>query len=593
MRQAQQLSEALAGVAWRLAASLLILSGCGGSAPRIDRDRPYVDLVDEIPEQIVSTGVASSEPRFDTERGTIWLPVSTQIDYLIKLAPDSAFEATDIVIRGGETRLEVDLEADGMGVANLAFVNESQPNLSIPISLNGDPPVRLVLRARSTDSADDGGVLIRNPGVWASTEAVISNSEKGSDLTASTQEAGSTQPSVLIYLIDTLRSDRLGCYGYDRNISPNIDRFASGATLFEHVTSQSSWTKASVGSMFTGMWPPAHGAIGWKHKLPTQLETLAEVLSRAGFQTGGFSANPNVVPAYDMDQGFDEFHRLLRRTSAQLNEIALEWLDRQDPDRPFLLYIHTIDPHAPYQPPEPFRSQWAPNADQMPSWQPSWKWPMEAMPFLSNLYDGEIAFSDHSFGQLLAELRARDRFDNSFVVLISDHGEEFKEHGRWRHGGNLYAESLEVPMIVKSPGQVKGQRVTVPAQHIDLMPTLLEQMNLPIPVTVEGQSLARPEPKRIYSHLKLGKSPLFYSVIDGDWKMIRMQTAEATTRSLFNRRTDPGETEDLWNQNPIRGAWMERLIDKKIAASAEPPPASDATVDPELEEALGALGYLE
>jgi arylsulfatase A-like enzyme len=407
----------------------------------------------------------------------------------------------------------------------------------------------------------------------------------------------------LIYLIDTLRSDRLGSYGNQRDLSPNIDEFALQAILFEHVVSQSSWTKASVASIFTGMWPPTHGAIGWKHMLPEELPTLAEVLEQAGYQTAAFSGNPNVVTEYGMAQGFQDFYRRLKRTSEQFNQMTFEWLDQRDLERPFLLYVHTMDPHAPYQPPEPFRGRLAPDSDQMPQWQPSWKWPVEALPYLSNLYDAEIAFNDASFGRMLEELRARDLFENTLIVLISDHGEEFKEHGRWRHGGSLYSESLEVPMIVRFPGQSEGRRVAVPVQQIDVMPTILDALGLDIPDTVQGRSLLRledasfdghssPSP-RIYSHLKLGKSPLFYSVIDGDWKLIRTENQEVVKVELFNWRVDPGEVENLVESHPVRAAWMEQTIEQKLAVSVLPPSTEDAVVDPEIEESLKALGYLD
>ena len=216
---------------------------------------------------------------------------------------------------------------------------------------------------------------------------------------------------------------------------------------------------------------------------------MAEVLAAEGYQTAAFSGNPNVVPAYGMDQGFDFFARRLKRTSEDFNAMTFEWLDQRDLERPFFLYVHTLDPHAPYQPPEEFREKFAPDADQMPSWQPSWKWPLEALPYLLDLYEAEIAYNDASFGVLLDALRERGLYDDTLIVVISDHGEEFKEHGRWRHGATLYAESLEVPMVIRLPGQTEGIRVSTPVQHIDVMPTLLEALGLVSPATVEGRSL--------------------------------------------------------------------------------------------------------
>ncbi len=588
-------------VALLLTHVFVLLGGCSGPE-EIERSAPYVDLTTQPPEAspMDPDGVASVQ--VDSERQTIWLPHGTEISYLLKFEPASVLETRDIAFRGKGVRLEIDLEADGLGVANLIALDEPRPGLAIPIELPEDPPVRLILRARTTNGEVGGGVMIRQPEIWSPGEIddpEIAASDAGDPPTAPIDP----QPNVLIYLIDTLRSDRLGTYGNQRGTSPNIDRFASQAIVFEHAVSQSSWTKASVASIFTGMWPPAHGATGWKHALAEELPTLGDVLGDAGYQTVAFSGNPNVVKAYGMDQGFQDFYRPLKRPSDKLNHMVLEWLDQRALDRPFFLYVHTMDPHAPYQPPEPFRTRFAPKADEMPRWQPSWKWPIEVLPYLSNLYDAEIAFNDASFGTLTEELRQRGLFENTLVVVISDHGEEFKEHGRWRHGATLYSESIEVPMIVKLPGQSKGRRVAMPVQQIDVMPTILDTLNIAIPDTVEGQSLLRSEgrseiepgapPAKIFSHLKLGKSPLIHSLIDGDWKLIRTEGEDGLRVELFNWTLDRGESENLVESYPVRAAWMAQTIDQKLAVTDLPPPSEDAVVDSEIKEALEALGYLE
>ncbi|MEJ2085344.1 MAG: sulfatase [Acidobacteriota bacterium] len=595
------LGQDLAGA---LLIGLLLAVGLGCSPP-VDTagQAPYYDLTQRVAEisDVGADGAAAVE--VDSERRTIWVPNGAAVAYLLQLKPSSVFETKDIVLRGEGVRLDIDLEIDGLGIANLATVDTPRTGLQIPIDLDGDPPVRLALRVGSSAGSTNGGALIQRPELRAArTEAGASTDTEPSATNRGMVDSVDPRPNVLVYLIDTLRSDRLGCYGYSRDVSPNIDAFATEATLFEQVVSQSSWTKASVASMFTGVWPPAHGATGWKHILPEGFDTLAEILSAAGYQTVAFSGNPNVVEAYGMGQGFDEFHRELKRTSEDFNRMAFEWFDRRDPERPFFLYLHTMDPHAPYEPPEPYRERLAPDADRMPGWQPSWKWPLEALPFLSNLYDAEVAFNDASFGALLDELRERDLYRNTLIVLVSDHGEEFKEHGRWRHGATLYAESLEVPMIVRLPGQSEGSRVATPVQQVDLMPTVLGALGLEVPEVVQGRNLlaaaaetggeAREMP-RIFSHLKLGKSPLFYSLMDGNWKLIRTESEDGVRVELFNWREDPGETQNLAEDYPVRAAWMLQTIQERLAASEPPTTREDETVDPELEESLEALGYLE
>ncbi len=327
--------------------------------------------------------------------------------------------------------------------------------------------------------------------VWYSRAPLCGRlSRQGSPRRPPVGEAIPRRANVLIYLVDTLRSDRLGILGYPRPITPNIDRFAESSSLFLNAIGQSSWTKASVGSIFTGLWPPAHGAIGWKHKLSSEIETLAERLQADGYRTAAFVTNPNVVRTFGFTQGFDEYTRKLKRPSDEVNQMVFDWFEGRKDDDPFLLYVHTMDPHAPYAPREPFKSKFAPTADEIPQWQPRWRWPMEALPYLSDLYDAEIAFNDASFGQLLGFLEERGLYDDTLIVFVSDHGEEFKEHGRWRHGANLHAETLNFPLIVKFPDQQVGTRVETAVQHIDLLPTILASVGLEIPEALEGRDLA-------------------------------------------------------------------------------------------------------
>ena len=403
------------------------------------------------------------------------------------------------------------------------------------------------------------------------------------------------RPNVLIYLVDTLRADRLGCYGYDRPTSPSLDSFAAEATLFETAIGQSSWTRASMASIFTGVWPPTHGTTGWKHQLPDDFETLVEVLDEAGYQTAAFVGNPQITIRYGFGQGFDRFAREIKRPSSDYTQMATKWLDALTSREPWFIYVHTMDPHAPYRPPEPFMSEFAPNDDQIPTWKPRWKWPEEVLPFFSDRYDGEVAFNDSSFGDLLLGLGERGLYEDTLIVFTSDHGEEFREHGRWRHGENLHAETLNVPLIIRFPGQSTAKRVTMPAQHIDLMPTILEYVGLEIPSVVQGRSLlgAHKLEGEIYSHLFLSGFPLFHSVVDGEWKLIRRLDEDGTeTCQLFNWRVDPGETHDLAAEEPERTASLiERLAEKMvedIETEVEEIPLTE-----ELQEELEALGYLQ
>ena len=317
--------------------------------------------------------------------------------------------------------------------------------------------MRVVLHADGEE-----GVVLRSPSLWR-----VSTEADAVDRVGSRTETNpaATLPNILIYLIDTLRRDRLGVYGFERPVSPQIDAFAANATVYEDAVGQSTWTKPAVASMFTGVWPPVHGATGWKHKLPESLETLPEALQAVGYRTGAVVTNPNIVSDYGFARGFDDFRRILKRPSPQVNEVVFEWLESGGEDRPFFLYVHTMDPHAPYRPPEPWLSRFAPRTSEMPTWTPRWRWPLEALPFLLDLYDAEIAFNDDSFGALLRRLEDLGAYDDTLIVVVSDHGEEFKEYGKWRHGANLFPATLHVPLIVKFPGQVTGVNHSLPPER--------------------------------------------------------------------------------------------------------------------------------
>jgi arylsulfatase A-like enzyme len=239
----------------------------------------------------------------------------------------------------------------------------------------------------------------------------------------------------------------------------------------------------------------------------------------------------------------------------------------------------------------------------MPDWQPRWRWPMEALPYLSDLYDAEIAFNDDSFGRLLDFLVERGLYDDTLIIFASDHGEEFKEHGRWRHGANLHAETLNFPLIVKFPDQQVGTRVETAVQHIDLLPTILASVGLEIPEALEGRDLAaiaaghspatELESSGIYSHLRLGRGPLNHSLVSEQWKLIRRQGEDEWEVSLFDWREDPAETRNLATDRPVLAAVLSALIDQKVASLQESEAAEEVTLSQELEEDLRALGYLE
>lgn len=322
-------------------------------------------------------------------------------------------------------------------------------------------------------------------------------------------------PNLVVIVVDTLRADHLGCYGYGRPTSPNIDRFAADAVLFENAFAQSSWTAPSVASFFTSLYPSAHGVTTFVSTLPASVPTMAEVLQRQGFKTTGLSANfVQVVAQKGFGRGFDTFAELHRpaaagedaefigRVAADARTVtnrAIEEVSRSRHSR-FLLYVHYMDPHSTYAPPEPYRSRFLrPYDGPFTGGTEQLKRVMQGeLPIddadlgrLIDLYDAEIAYVDAEVGRFFEELRRLDLFDDTVIAILSDHGEEFGEHGGVFHGVTLYDEMTHVPLVVRLPGgKHGGVRLSHVVELVDLGPTLLELLGLADDRTHQGQSFA-------------------------------------------------------------------------------------------------------
>jgi arylsulfatase A-like enzyme len=288
-------------------------------------------------------------------------------------------------------------------------------------------------------------------------------------------------PNVVVYLVDTLRKDHLSVYGYHRETSPRLAEFARDAVRFETAYSTTSWTRPAVASLLTGLTPPRHGAISRPDRLAPEARLLPEHLQAAGYRSLAFVTNPNVLPVWGFERGFDAFHAVEGRgpdgvaLSDEVNAAVFEGL-RRDRREPFFLYVHTVDPHAPYEPPPLFRSRFPrPPAAELEARDPA----VAARARLADTiaaYDAEILANDESFGALLDFLRVEGLYDDALVIFTSDHGEEFRDHGELGHGLNLFQEVVQVPLLVKLPGNADAGRVVrarAPASLLDVLPTVL------------------------------------------------------------------------------------------------------------------------
>jgi arylsulfatase A-like enzyme len=309
-------------------------------------------------------------------------------------------------------------------------------------------------------------------------------------------------PLLVIYLVDTLRADHTGVYGYARRTTPELDAFARDGVVFDQAIVHASWTKPSVASILTSRLPGQHRAVQLRDPLDPSNVTVAQRLSEKGWATGAAIANSVIYAAEsEFDRGFELFaglhgedDRPSKLTGADVVvDTALAWLKARR-GLPTFLYVHTMDPHVPYAPPPPFDQMFEPHPTEgHPAQDPrtDYKEPVDRDRIIAQ-YDGDIAFGDREFGRFVRELKAAGVYDDALVVFLSDHGEEFLDHGRWLHGRSVFDELVRVPLVVKFPGnQGAGTRVAEQVQGVDVVPTLLEAAGLPIPPDVLGRPLQR------------------------------------------------------------------------------------------------------
>lgn len=312
------------------------------------------------------------------------------------------------------------------------------------------------------------------------------------------------QRDVLLVVVDTLRADHLGCYGYALPTSPVVDRLADEGALFERVVSASAFTGPSVASILTGRYPRFHsfGVANGNFLLAPEEVTLAEQFREAGYRTAAVVCNPVLPRRLGFDQGFEEYdHRMKQREqvrrareriAAPATTAAIEWLEGVGPDEAFFLWLHYMDPHGPYTPPPELEAAFAP-AEAGPALLPPpdeganngrgfvpWYQAVSEEHHLNEYvgrYDGEIAYMDRELGRLLDALRAMGRYEETLIVFTSDHGEALGEDGYYFcHGQHTTPDQSFVPMVVKHPLIPAGARVTSPVSHVDVYRTLMAEL---------------------------------------------------------------------------------------------------------------------
>lgn len=419
--------------------------------------------------------------------------------------------------------------------------------------------------------------------------------------------------NVILISIDTLRQDRLGAYGYDRPTTPHLDALAARGVLFENATAPSSWTVPSHVSLLTGLYPHSHGATGRVQSMNQTVVPLASWLGSFGYDTGGVVNFVLLGRSRGFARGFDAFEvvrRPLPEPAAPLvNEKALAWLD-QPRDRPFFLFVHHYDVHSDYAPKEAYRKMFvrpyegiATGAtDQLKAARSGRVelGPADAQ-HLSDLYDAEIRQIDDELGRFFQELERRGHLENTIVLLTSDHGEEFLEHGRFLHGWSLYKELVQVPLLIAGPGIPHGLRVTEPVSLVDIFPTVTGLLGIEAPPVVEGIDLSQawrgraplPTSRPVFFETDwwLGRADGEWkrAVQRGPWKLHYAHPQQAW--ELYDLASDPGEHEDLAAREPEHGAALRALLAPRLGDSSATTPRVEPSAD-EMEQ-LRALGYVE
>lgn len=388
--------------------------------------------------------------------------------------------------------------------------------------------------------------------------------------------------NVLLITLDTMRADRIGAYGYAGARTPNLDALARGGVRFDDATAPAPITGPSHAAILTGMLPGRLGVLdNATTPLPDGAATIAEALAPKGFATAAFIGAFILDRPYGFAQGFETFASGFTRVDSgteanaerPANEVmdeALAWLASVPADRPFFGWVHLYDAHVRYTPPAPFAQD----------------------------YDGEVAFVDQQIGRLLTAVRARNATASTLVVAVGDHGESLGEHGEDEHGIFLYDAVMRIPFIASGPGLRTAHVVAEQVRAVDVAPTILDLLGLPVPPGIDGVSLrplleggTRPEvpPSYAESHypkLHYGWSELRAIRADG-WKAI-----DAPKPELYNLRDDPREQNNVY-------ATQQALADRMIADAsrrgrelAGRTPAPAAQPDPETLERLRSLGYV-
>ena len=396
-------------------------------------------------------------------------------------------------------------------------------------------------------------------------------------------------PNVILITIDTVRADHLGCYGYTEIQTPTLDGLARDGVVFERAISQVPLTWPSHAAILTGTYPFQNGVQDFTGQpLSPQFHSVAQAFKQHGYATGAVVSAFVLDRSWGLARGFDFYDDafsaetfkkkdigLVDRRAGESVSHAIAWL-KKTPHRPFFLWLHLYDPHSPYDPPEPFRTQ-----------------------YHDHLYDGEIAYADHELGRLVAWLKQNQLYDRTLIAMLSDHGESLGDHGEHEHGFFVYNSTVHIPLIVKPPAGsgIRPGRVARPVETVALAPALLQFAAVKDPIEKQFHSHGLFGPAAEIEDMSYSET--FYPFSSFGWNPLhaletsRYQYIEAPEPELYDLVADPAEKNNIASQQT---ATLAVLKDKIAALMHEKPftptPGGNAQLSPDATEKLRALGYV-
>ncbi|MGH9463676.1 MAG: sulfatase [Vicinamibacteria bacterium] len=620
------------GPTWTLLFAVLLAS-CGNGNPQRFPPTFFVERVpsgspDSVPRAglaaLYEQGTPSASVTLNSDtRRALTPPVPSRLTFAVNVPPQAALDFSFAVATEGTperwpaVRFRVALN-DGGGEKTVfqetAEISQRNRWLDRTLDLAGweGREARILFEIGTEDSPDspDSVVTLDPYYVMWGNPILYSRGDRR------------VRPPIILISVDCLRADHMKLYGYERDTTPHLDSFSMDSVVFEAASSASSWTLPAHMSMLTGLTPSFH-AVSRERKLATSIAYLPQILSAAGYEIDGVVSGAYLSPSFGFERGFHNYRVLREPRAEEVVDETLGLLARTE-GRDFFFFVHLFDPHWRYLPPEDFVERFGPRPpeldallnkviDRQPPAGP------EDIERLENLYDGEVAYVDRELGRLLDGLRARGLYEDALIIVTSDHGEAFYEHGHWQHSETLYQEMIRVPLIVKWPIDklVRPRRIEEAVSLIDLFPTILEVAGLPSADT-QGKTLARylePSPPAgsgttvseviWWSSEQTGElTGKKIALRSRDLKYIAtfrgepgddLAIGEMVQEELYDLTADPEEKNNLEKSHDM-AAFRKELhahLEQARRFRADQQSGGTVVVDESIREQLKALGYIQ